>query len=105
MIDYNPARDRWESRCLELSARMTRIVDVLTRKAMLPPPEDCGGTFVCPYCYRDTPHSAVYHDQIAADFEIEADETSGVLDEHQREFLRFIARQCREHGAAERRTR
>lgn len=98
MIDYNPVRDRWQSRYLELSARTTRVIDVLIRKAMLPPPEDQSGTFVCPYCYHDDPHSALFHDHIADAFELEADETGGVLDEPQREFLRLIARRCREHG-------
>lgn len=91
MIDYNPARDRWQSRYLELSARATRVIDVIIRKAMLPPPEDQSGTFVCPYCYHDDPHSALSHDHIADAFELEADEP-------QREFLRLIARRCREHG-------
>lgn len=98
MIDYNPERDKWQSRCMDVSARLVRIVDVLTRKAMLPPPEDQAGTFVCPYCYNDTPHSALSHDQVADDFERAAADTGGVLSERQREFLRFVAKQCREHG-------
>jgi hypothetical protein len=87
------------SRCFKLVENWTRLIDVLSRKAMLPPPEDQAGTFVCPYCYVDMPHSPKSHDLIADAID-EALRDGIVLSAPQRNFLRLISSQCREHGEA-----
>ena len=99
MIDLNPQRDLWINRFFHQTETWTRIIDVLSRKAMLPPPEDQAGTFVCPYCYVDKPHSAKSHDLIADAID-EALRDGIVLSKPQHNFLRLISSQCREHGEA-----
>lgn len=49
-------------------------------------------------CDRLEKHEWCDFNKVAEDFEWAADETGGVLPEVQREFLRLIAKQCREHG-------
>jgi hypothetical protein len=93
----NPQRDHWQSRCFELCERDTLIIAVLARKVALSIPEPQSGTFVCPYCYLDTPHSAESHSSIAD--AIDKSMAEGiVISDKEKETLRLISRQCREHG-------
>jgi hypothetical protein len=99
MIDLNPERDQWITKYFSLIETWTKIINVLARKAILPPPEDQTGAFTCPYCYLDTPHCAESHDSIAD--AIDATLSNGIVlsSEKLKVLLRFISKNCRQHGA------